>query len=152
MPTEPRRASTEAALASVAAATFRVRTLEKALANVQGLLPAPPEIPSLIPAPEAPLFGPDEHRTVNAFVVESTTALAQANAALRRQGVAEVAHPPSTERMLAFLRRKQCAGVGTDSLLTSSTVSGRDELTEETVGLRVRDEAPLASQAVSSRS
>ena len=47
VPTEGRRTSTEAALASVAASaasrvTFRVCTLEKALAYLQGLLPAPP--------------------------------------------------------------------------------------------------------------
>ena len=74
---------------------------------LQGLLP-PPEAGHLqtrpLP-PDAPLFGADEHRTVNAFVVESTTALAQANAALRRHGTPEVPDPPSTARMLALLKR-----------------------------------------------
>ena len=89
--------------------TFRVCTLEKALAYVQGLLRKPADPTRFPPAPDAPLFGPEEHRTVNAFVVESATALAQANAALRQHGAAEVADPPSTARMLAFLRRTQGA-------------------------------------------
>jgi hypothetical protein len=114
VPTEARGLSTEAAIASVTVtaashATFRVCTLEKALAYLQGLLPAPPELPALRPAADAPLFGPEEHRTVNAFVVESTRALAQANAALRRHGAPEVAGPPSTARMLAFLKKAQAA-------------------------------------------
>ena len=109
-PTDGRRASTEAALASVAASaasrvTFRVGTLERAVAYVQGLLSAAPEMPPLTSPPDAPLFGADEHRTINAFVVESTTALAQANAALRRHGEPEVPNPPSTARMLALLER-----------------------------------------------
>jgi hypothetical protein len=56
------------------------------------------------PSIPSPHFGPEEHRTVNAFVVESTTALARANALLRRHGAPEVADPPSTGRMLAFGR------------------------------------------------
>jgi hypothetical protein len=112
VPTEGRRASTEAALAGVANGaasrlTFRVCTLEKAVAYVQGLLPPTPELPTLVLATDAPLFGPEEHRTVNDFGVESTTALAQANAALRRHGAAEVLVPPSTAQMLAFLKRAQ---------------------------------------------
>jgi len=110
VPTEGRRASTEAALATVAAnatsrVTVRVYTLEKALAYLEGLLPEGPEARSPPTAAGAPLFGAEEHRTVNAFVVESTKALAQANAALRLQGQPEVPVPPSTARMLAFLRK-----------------------------------------------
>ena len=109
VPTDGRRLSTEAALASAVSTshgrvTVRVFTLEKALAYVQDLLP-PLKTPEPAPAPDAPLFGADEHRTINAFVVESTTALALANAALRQHGVPEVAGPPSTARMLAFLKR-----------------------------------------------
>ncbi len=61
-----------------------------------------------VSAPFLP-FGAEEHRTVNAFVVESTTALAQANDALRRQSTPEVPDPPSTARMLAFLKKAQAA-------------------------------------------
>jgi hypothetical protein len=55
VPTDGRRASTEAALATVASGTasrvsFRVFTLEKALAYVHGLLPAPPHVASPAPA------------------------------------------------------------------------------------------------------
>ena len=114
---ESRRTSTEAALAPFASAasprvTFRVFTLEKALAYVQGLLPAPPKAAdSAAPTAQAASlrFGTEEHRTVNAFVVESTTALAQANAALRRHGGPEVPDPPSTARMLGFLKKAQGA-------------------------------------------
>lgn len=111
---DARRASTEAALAPVVASaacprvTFRVFTLEKALVYVQGLLPAPPE--STAPFPTTSIrYSSDEHRTVNAFVVESTTALAKANAALRRAGAPEVPDPPSTARMLGFLKKAQGA-------------------------------------------
>jgi hypothetical protein len=109
-----RRTSTEAALASVVTAgdgrvTFRIFTLEQALAYVQGLLPGLPEATTPPPNSDVTLFGAEEQRTVNAFVVESTAALAQANAALRRHGGPEVADPPSTARMLAFLRRAQGA-------------------------------------------
>jgi hypothetical protein len=112
VPTEGRRASTEAALASVATGTasrvsFQVFTLERALAYVHGLLQAPPHVTSPAPAANVPLFSQEEHQTVNAFVVESTAALAQANASLRQAGRPEVAHPPSTPQMLAFLRRAQ---------------------------------------------
>jgi hypothetical protein len=111
VPTEGRRASTEAALARVASAasrvSFRVCTLEKALEYIQGLLPPRPDVAALTPIPDAPVFVPEDHRTVNAFVFESTTALAQANAALRRAGAPEVANPPTTARMLALLRRTQ---------------------------------------------
>ncbi|HEY3585554.1 MAG TPA: hypothetical protein VGK85_00310, partial [Myxococcaceae bacterium] len=113
VPTEGRRASTEAALARVASAasrvTFRVFTREKALAYVQGLLPAAPERQALVSIARAPAFGPEEQRILNAFVVESTAALAQANAALRRAGLPEVAESSSTTRMLAVLRKAQGA-------------------------------------------
>jgi hypothetical protein len=101
VPTEGRRASSEAALSSVASTKgmFRVCTLEKALEYLQGLLPASPDGA----APAAVPFGHDEHGLVNAFVVESTRALIEANAALRGAGVAEVAHPASTARMLQLL-------------------------------------------------
>jgi hypothetical protein len=111
VPTDGRRVSTEAALATVASAasrvTFRVCTLEEALAYVQGLLPAPPDATAPRPAPTSLPFSPEEHRTLNAFVVESTAALAQANMALRRHGAVEVVSPPSTARMLALLWRTQ---------------------------------------------
>jgi hypothetical protein len=112
VPTEGRRASTEAALARAAASaasrvTLRVCTQEKALAYVQGLLPPAPEVHALPQRSEVPLFGYEEQRTVNAFVVESAAALAQANMALRRHGAVEVVSPPSTARMLALLWRTQ---------------------------------------------
>ena len=112
VPTEGRRASTEAALARAAASaasrvTFRVCTREKALAYVQGLLPAAPEVHALPQRFDVPLFGYEEQRTVNTFVVESAAALGQANAALRRHGAPEIDGPPSTARMLAFLKRAQ---------------------------------------------
>jgi hypothetical protein len=105
VPTEGRRVSTEAALTRVASAasrvSFRVCTTEKALAYVRGLLPESPEAA----APWAVPFGVNEHRTFNAFVVDSTKALAQANAALRRLGAPEVAFPPSMAQMAAVLNR-----------------------------------------------
>jgi hypothetical protein len=111
VPTERRRISTEAALAKVASAasrvTFRVFTLEKALAYVQSPLPAPPQ--ATAPVTDGAFFGPEDQPSVNAFVVESTAALAQANAALRMHGAPEVADPPSTARMLAFLKNARDA-------------------------------------------
>jgi hypothetical protein len=83
VPTEGRRMSTEAALARVAGSaaspvTFRLCTQEKALAYVQGLLPPHPETATETPTLQTPLLGLEAHRTVNAFVVESTSALAEA--------------------------------------------------------------------------
>ena len=59
------------------------------------------------PVPDIPVFGPDEQRTVNAFVVQSTKALAEANAALRKAGVAEVATPSATAHMLKLVKKAQ---------------------------------------------
>jgi hypothetical protein len=114
VPTEGRRMSTEAAFASVAASAasrvrFRVRTLDQAVVHLQGLLPGAPDAPTPAPTPDAPLFGAEDHRTVNAFVVESTTALAQANAILRSHGFKEIAAPTSADGMLRLLRKVRTA-------------------------------------------
>ena len=113
VPTEGRRTSTDAALARFASTkvNFRVSTLEKAVADLQGLLPRLAGLPMPLPTPvtDRPLLGSEDHRTVSTFVVESTTALAQANAALRQHGISELVEPPSAERMLDFLKRAQAA-------------------------------------------
>jgi Replication-relaxation len=113
VPTEARRLATEAALAKVLVApdkrfAFHPRTLEGALAHVWALLPLPPEH-GVPPISADHLYGPEEHRTVSAFVVELTEALVRANALLRRHAEAEVPDAPSTARMLAFLRKAQAA-------------------------------------------
>jgi hypothetical protein len=111
---DARRTSTEAALAPVVASaafprvTFRVFTLEKALAHVRALLPHPERAQSPI-IPPSQLYGADDQRTVNSFVVETTEALARANALLRQHGIAEVPDARSTPRMLAFLRKAHAA-------------------------------------------
>ena len=46
---------------------------------------------------------------MKAFVLESAAALARANAALRRAGAPEVPDPPSTGRMLGFLKKARGA-------------------------------------------
>ena len=111
---ERRRRNTDSAIVAFASvranARFSARAflLPEAAAYVKGLL-GPERSPSAPPsdAAEKPFYGEPEHQAVKDFVLEMSTALAQANAALRRRRLPAVAEPESGRRMADFLRRAQ---------------------------------------------
>jgi len=116
--TEARRRSTEdalrACLETLAGTQLRARaaTLEEAVAHIRQALPLfqRPAGPTPPPAPlEAPMpfYGEPEHGAVKDFVLDMTSALAEANALLRRHGLRPIPGPASKAPMLEFLRKAQ---------------------------------------------
>jgi len=54
-----------------------------------------------------PFYGEPEHGAVKDFVLDMTSALAEANALLRRHGLGPIPGPASKAPMLEFLRKAQ---------------------------------------------
>ncbi len=117
--TEGRQRATEAALRACLETlagtrlTARALTLEAATAHCALTLPRPgrPEETCPSPAPASggavaeAFYGEHEHGAVKDFVLDMTAALAEANALLRRHGLAPVPGPASKAPMLDFLRK-----------------------------------------------
>jgi hypothetical protein len=112
--TERRQRNTESTISAFLSNRPEVRfaarafLLSQAVSHVSGLLGSP-KTPAarFSAAPSQSFYGEPEHKAVKDFVLQMSTALGQANAALRKSRLPPVAEPESGRQMADFLRRAQ---------------------------------------------